>query len=164
MILPFDEIADDSKLWIFPSSRKFYPQELAGLNIKLEDFFNTWKNEGAPLTCSYRLIYDRFIVIAVDTTLINLTIEAHDQLSDFIQQLEQEFSILLMDKINVCYKQGEFVQYKDIKDFRQLIKNKGVSPKTTVFNNMITTKEELSYLWEINIMDSWLSHLIPKKN
>ena len=37
-----------------------------------------------------------------------------------------------------------------------MIKNKGVSPKTTVFDNMITTKEELKNDWEINIMDSWL--------
>ncbi len=164
MIIPFDEITEDSKLWIFPSSRKFYPQELNDLNKKLVAFLENWNNKNIPLTCAYRLIYDRFIVIAVDTTSLILTIETHNNLTDFIQKLEQEYSILLMDKINVCYKQGDFVQYKDIKDFKQMIKNKGVSPKTTVFNNMITTKEELSDFWEINIMDSWLSYLMKGKN
>ena len=164
MIIPFDEITEDSKLWIFPSSRKFYPQELNDLNKKLVAFLENWNNKNTPLTCAYRLIYDRFIVIAVDTTSLILTIETHNNLTDFIQKLEQEYSILLMDKINVCYKQGDFVQYKDIKDFKQMIKNKGVSPKTTVFNNMITTKEELSDFWEINIMDSWLSYLMKGKN
>ena len=49
---------------------------------------------------------------------------------------------------------------EDLKDFKRLIKDKGVSKKTTVFNNMITTKSELAYDWEINIMDSWLGRFV----
>ena len=41
-----------------------------------------------------------------------------------------------------------------------MMKNKGVSKKTTVFDNMITTKAELKDDWEINIMDSWLGRFL----
>jgi hypothetical protein len=106
------------------------------------------------------LKYDRFIIISVDDTDLNLSLQTHDALSLFIQELEKKFEITLLDKINVCYKQGEFVQYKDIVEFKKMMKDKGVSSKTIVFDNMITTKEELESNWEINIMDSWLGRFL----
>ena len=160
MIVDINEIPEWCKLWVFPSSRKFYEQEIPGIKESIEAFLNNWANEGQSLNCAYELRYDRFIIISVDNSEISLSLEAHDALSIFIQALEKTLEIILLDKINVCYKQGEFVQYKDLIEFKKMMKNKGVSPKTTVFDNMITTKEELKNDWEINIMDSWLGRLL----
>jgi len=160
MIVDFNEIPTWSKLWIFPSSRKFYEQEISGLNESIEAFLNCWTNEDQLFNCAYELKYDRFIVISVDDTDISLSLKTHDALSIFIQELEKKFEVILLDKINVCYKQGEFVQYKDIVEFKKMMKEKGVSAKTIVFDNMITTKEELENNWEINIMDSWLGRFL----
>ncbi|MCF6180454.1 ABC transporter ATPase [Lutibacter sp.] len=158
MIVDFEEIPDWGKLWVFPSSRKFYPQEIPELKQQIETFLNNWNSGTDVLKASYQIKYNRFIIITVDDSEIKLSIEAHDSLSEFIQNLEKKYNLILLDKINVCYKQGEFVQYKDLIAFKKMIKSKGVSQKTIVFNNMITAKEELKNNWEINIMDSYLSH------
>lgn len=163
MLVDFNKIPELAKVWIFPSSRKFYPQEIKGLQKRIEDFLREWKGPDNSINCAYNLKYNRFIIIAVDTTKKSLNLEAHDELTTFIQELEKSYEIVLLDRMNVCYKHGEFVQYKDLKDFKKLIKNKGASKKTIVFNNLINTKEELEYDWEINIMDSWLGHLFPNK-
>lgn len=160
MIVDFNEIPTWSKLWVFPSSRKFYEQEISGLKENIEAFLNSWTSEDQLFNCAYELKYDRFIVISVDDTDISLSLKTHDALSIFIQELEKKFEVILLDKINVCYKQGEFVQYKDIVEFKKMMKEKGVSAKTIVFDNMITTKEELENNWEINIMDSWLGRFL----
>lgn len=160
MIVDFDAIPDWSKIWIFPSSRKFYEQEISELKESIEAFLNNWANENQLFNCAYKLKYDRFIIISVDDTALNLSLQTHDALSLFIQELEKKFEVTLLDKINVCYKQGEFVQYKDIVEFKKMMKDKGVSSKTIVFDNMITTKEELESNWEINIMDSWLGRFL----
>jgi hypothetical protein len=160
MIVDFNEIPTWSKLWVFPSSRKFYEQEISGLKENIEAFLNSWTNEDQLFNCAYELKYDRFIIISVDNSEINLSLKTHDALSVFIQELEKKYEVILLDKINVCYKQGEFVQYKDIVEFKKMMKEKGVSSKTIVFDNMITTKEELENNWEINIMDSWLGRFL----
>lgn len=162
MIVDFNEIPDWCKIWVFPSSRKFYEQEIPEIKESIETFLNSWANEGELLKCGYELKYDRFIIISVDDSEFSLSLEAHDALSTFIQALEKKLEVILLDKINVCYKQGDFVQYKDLIEFKKMIKNKGVSPKTTVFDNMITIKEALKNDWEINIMDSWLGRSIKK--
>lgn len=160
MIVDGNQIPKWCKLWVFPSSRKFYPQEISELKESVEEFLNKWNNNGQSLSCAYKLVYDRFIIITVDDSEIILSLKAHDELAAFIQELEKRFEVILLDKINVCYKQGDFVQYKDLIEFKKMMKSKGVSQKTVVFNNMITTKEELESGWEINIMDSWLGHFM----
>ena len=160
MIVTFKEIPSWCKLWVFPSSKKFYPQEIEGLTTAIEAFLNTWTNEGQSLKCAYKLKYNRFIIITVDDAEISLSLKAHDTLTAFILELEQTYKTTLLDRINVCYKQGEYVQYKELKEFKAMIKNKGVSEKTIVFDNMITTKKELQNNWEINIMDSWLGRFV----
>jgi hypothetical protein len=160
VIVDFNKIPEQAKIWIFPSSRKFYPQEIDGLQKKIENFLNSWEDEKNSLTCAYKLNYDRFIILAIDDTKISLSLTAHDTLTAFIQELEKQYKLILLDRMNVCYKQGKFVQYKDLKEFKTLIKNKAVSKKTVVFNNLIHIKEELDYDWEINIMDSWLGRFV----
>ena len=160
MKVDFNKIPKQGKIWVFPSSRKFYPQEIAGLKERIEDFLTDWDNQDISLNSAYLLKYDRFIIIGADDTSQSLSLQTHDLLITFIQELEKIFDVILMDKINVCYKQGEFVQYKDLKEFKKMMKAKGVSQKTTVFNNMIILKEELDYDWEINIMDSWLGRFL----
>ncbi len=160
MIVDFKQLLDEAKLWVFPSSRKFYPQEIAGIKEKIEEFLTEWDDQGILIKCSYQLEYDRFIIIAVDDSQNSLSLEAHNLLITFIQELEKTLEIILMDKMNVCYKQGEFVQYKDLIEFKKMMKAKGVSQKTIVFNNMITNKVDFKYNWEINIMDSWLGRFM----
>ncbi|MBL4724461.1 MAG: ABC transporter ATPase [Lutibacter sp.] len=162
MIVDYKQMPDDSKLWVFPSSRKFYPQEIEGLKEKIKDFLSDWDDQGVLIKCSYTFKFDRFIMVTVDDSSNSLSIQAHDLLITFIQELEKVYDIILMDKMNVCYKQGEFVQYKDLVIFKQMMKDRGVSKKTIVFDNLITTKGELKYNWEINIMDSWLGRFLKK--
>lgn len=162
MIVGFSIIPEEAKIWVFPSNRKFYPQEIDAIKLRIETFLTNWKDNRNEVECSYLIKYDRFILISANDVDYGLSLEAHDALISFIIELEKEYDIVLLDKINVCYKQGEFVQYKDIIEFKKMIKSKGVSETTIVFNNMITVKEELRYNWEINIMESWLGRLVKK--
>ena len=65
-----------------------------------------------------------------------------------------------MDKMNVSFKQGEFVAYKTLKDFREMAKNKSISRNTIVFNNLVTNIQEFNENWEVPASDSWHSRFI----
>lgn len=156
MIVSFSELPDSSKIWIFPSSRKFYDTELPVVIAEIESFLKDW----TQLTCGFKLEYDRFIIFGVDTSTENLTLKQHDDLTIFIQKLEQTYQVTLLDRINVCYKQGDFVQYKDLIDFKKMLKAGSLSKQTIVFDNMLTEKEYLEYDWEIPITESWLNRFL----
>ena len=62
--------------------------------------------------------------------------------------------------MNACFKQGEYVQYKDLKEFKKLLKNKAVTAKTIIFDNLITTKLDFDNNWEISIEESWYNRYL----
>jgi len=155
MLVDFQKIPDSSKVWIYQSNRKFYTDEIEVIKTKIEVFLSSWKDSDIDIIASYQFLYDRFIIFSVDEMLNKLTIDAIDKSVAFILQLQSDYKIELLDKLNVCFKQGEFVQYKELKEFKKLLKSKSISEKTIVFNNLINTKEELENNWEIPLEDSW---------
>jgi hypothetical protein len=78
----------------------------------------------------------------------------------FILQLQETYKVELLDKMNACFKQGEYVQYKELKDFKKLLKNKAVTAKTIIFDNLVNNKEDLENYWELPIEDSWYNRYL----
>lgn len=144
-----------AKVWVYPSSRKFYQNELSEVEDKIKNFISEWKNEDPSFKASYRFLYDRFVVILAEEDESKLTNQDLDQVVVFILSLQIEYDIELLDRMNVCFKQGEYVQYKEVKEFKKLLKNKSVSKNTVVFDNLIQSKEELENFWEVPITESW---------
>ncbi|CAA0252642.1 hypothetical protein [Tenacibaculum maritimum] len=159
MFVKYDELSEDAKIWVYPSNRKFYSQELEELDDKLKGFASTWKHDDENFKVSYKLFYNRFIVFLVEEGVSLLSSDIDKQVT-FILELEQVFKVALLDKMNVCFKQGEFVQYKDLKDFKKLLKNKAITGKSIVFDNLIQTKYELENYWEVPIKDSWYKRFL----
>ncbi|MCL7754562.1 ABC transporter ATPase [Polaribacter sp. Z022] len=160
MFVEYSLIPEDAKVWIYPSSRKFYTNEIEGIENKIKTFISNWKSDDENFKASYQFLYNRFIVLFADdenTTLTNADIDAS---VSFILSLQQEYEVELLDKMNVCFKQGEFVQYKELKDFKKLLKNKALTAKSIIFDNLITTKVDFENYWEIPIEDSWYSRFV----
>jgi hypothetical protein len=153
MLVEKDSLSDNSKIYIFPANRKLYPKEIPLIQEKMESFLK----EISKIDLAFEMQYDRFLILIVShETPLNM--EQSDALVNLILQLEKEYKITLLDKVNVCFKQGEYVQLKEMNAFKKLIKSKGVSKKTIVFNNLITTKSEYDCCWETPAEDSWISH------
>ncbi len=154
MIIDYNTLAETSKVFIYPSNRKFYKDEFPVFNKKIKNFLDNFER----VDSFFEIKYQRFIIVVISEET-PLSIDQNDKLVGFIISLEDEFEITLLDKVNVCFKQGEYVQLKEITAFKKLIKNKGVSKKTIVFDNLISIKEEYDNYWEMPAEFSWVSHL-----
>jgi|TARA_B110000967_G_scaffold56568_1_gene57982 hypothetical protein len=157
MITSFSEMSKDSRIWIYQSNRKFIASELEELNSKIVAFLNSWASHGSEMLCSYQIKYDRFIIIALDETKTSASGCSIDSCVHFIQGLEKTFEVLLLDKMNVAFKQGEYITYKSIQDFKKLVSNKSVSKKTIVYNNLVVDIDDFNLNWEVPASDSWHS-------
>lgn len=160
MLVPFESISESAKTWVYPASRKFYKDELEVVQDRIKTFISEWRKEDDQFRASYQFLYNRFVIILAEDPQGKLTNQDLDQVVAFILQLQSDYDLELLDRMNVCFKQGEFVQYKEIKEFKKLLKNKSVSDKTIVFDNLIQTKEELEHFWEVPITESWYNRFL----
>lgn len=157
MYVPFENLPEESRIWIYQSNRKFSDEELAEIETGLLDFLNNWSAHGAGLEASYQIKYNRFIIIAVNQEVQAATGCSIDASVAFIQSLEQKYNVDLLDKMNVTFKNGEHVAHKTLIDFKRMAKEKAVTANTIVFNNLVNTIEEWNENWEVPAGESWHS-------
>ena len=160
MIVSFDSLPQTSRIWIYQCNRSFSDSELEEISKKLTAFLEGWTAHGADLQSGFEIKYKRFIVIALDHKVNTATGCSIDASVKFIQELETEYKVDLMDKMNVSYKQGEYIAYKSLTDFKKMAKDKAVSKNTIVFNNLVNTKAEYLEFWEVPASESWHSRFV----
>lgn len=155
MLVPFQELPEEARIWIYQANRSFTADELIEIEQELTQFLTQWAAHGASLKAGFEIKYKRFIIIGLDQEVASASGCSIDAQVHFIQSLEKKYQVDLLDKMNVSFKQGEFVAYKPLIDFKKLVKNKSVSANTIVFNNLVNTKVEYVNDWEVPLKDSW---------
>ncbi|RZN83476.1 MAG: ABC transporter ATPase [Winogradskyella sp.] len=160
MLVDFDTLPEESRVWIYQANRSFSETEISEIEEKLNVFIEAWTAHGQDLQSGFKIVYKRFIVIALNQSLNTATGCSIDASVHFIQELEKAYNVDLMDKMNVSYKQGEFIAHKSLIDFKKMAKQKAVSKKTIVFNNLVTNIAEFKDNWEVPASESWHSRFL----
>ena len=155
MLTDFSELSDESRVWIYQCNRSFTDDEIAKISQDIETFLEAWAAHGKQLKTAYLIKYKRFIVISADESQSSASGCSIDSMVHFIQSLEKEYKVDLLDKMNVSYKHGEHIAFKPLLDFKKMVKQRAVNANTVVFNNLVTTKKEFEEFWEVPLKDSW---------
>ena len=160
MLVDFKTLPDTSRVWIYQANRSFTDTELQEISTELDEFLSQWTAHGAGLKAGYEIRYKRFLIIALDQSSQPATGCSIDASVHFIQNLEKKYGVELLDKMNVSYKQGEYVAYKTLLEFKTMAKQRAISKNTIVFNNLVATKGEYKEHWEVPASESWHARFV----
>ena len=160
MYVNFDNLPDNSRVWIYQSNRIFSKAELDSISVDLSEFLTGWTAHNNSLEAGFEIPYNRFIVLGVNQQITQASGCSIDASVRFIQDLEAKYKITLLDKMNVTFKQGDFLVYKPLNEFVKLAKAKSVSKDTIVFNNLVDTKSDYRLFWEVPARDSWHNRFV----
>lgn len=155
MFTEYKNLPNNSRVWIYQSDREFTSQEVEFISEKAIEFINNWTRHGDDLKGSFTIKYNQFLVLAVDESFNNVSGCSIDSSVRFVQQLQNELQLDLMNKMNVTFKDNENINLVKLSDFQKFAKDKKVTSETIVFNNMVNTKEDFENNWEIPAKESW---------
>lgn len=155
MLVNFESLDDTSRVWVYQSDREFSESEVAKISDKSEEFIEDWLGHGDQIKASFLIKYNQFIVIAADQHYNEVSGCSIDASVNFIKELENEFQLDLTNKLNISFKHDENINIVSMADFQKYAKQQKITSKTVVFNNMVTTKEDLIKNWEITADNSW---------
>ena len=99
--------------------------------------------------------YNQFLVLAVDEGFNNVSGCSIDASVHFVQDLEKELQVDMMDKMNISFKVNDHINVVKMKTFKEFAEQQKINAETVVFNNMVATKQELENSWEIPAEQSW---------
>ena len=157
MFVDFKDLPDTARIWIYQANRPFTESEQEEVKDYLKTFIEQWTAHGKTLKAGFEMRYRRFIVLGLDQGHAAASGCSIDASVHFIQGLEKRYQIDLLDKMNVTFKQGDYVTHKSLTDFKKMAKEKAISGKTIVFNNLVNNKQEYLEFWEVPASESWHS-------
>lgn len=157
MLVPFNTLSDNSKIWIYQSSRIFTDVEVNKLESRLSNFVENWESHSRTLKGAFLILENRFIVISVDESVNDASGCSIDKSVHFLQEIENEFKTQLLDKSKVAIKNndGEVVLYP-LLSLKEAVNNGEITRGTLVYNNLVTSKKEFETLWIVPAETSWL--------
>ena len=160
MFTEYKNLPNNSRVWIYQSDREFTAKEVELISGKAEEFINQWTRHGDDLKGSFTIKYNQFLVLAVDESFNDVSGCSIDSSVRFIQGLENELKLDLMDKMNITFKVNDNINVVKLPDFQKFAKEEKVTAETIVFNNIVDTKEDFENNWEIPAKESWHKHFL----
>ena len=164
MLVDFNTLPEDARIWVYQSNREFTSKEVSEVSSKLGDFVNGWRRHGEDLKASFTIKYNQFIILGVDENFNDVSGCSIDASVHTIKSLEQEFDLDLMNKLNVAFRVGENINTVSLASFQNFVKEDKITSETIVFNNMIQSKLELTTNWEVLAGKSWHHRFLKKVN
>jgi hypothetical protein len=155
MFVEYNELPNNSRIWVYQSDREFTQEEVDYISSQSKEFIQQWTRHGSDLKGSFTIKYNQFLVLAVDQGFNNVSGCSIDASVHFVQALEQKLNVDMMDKMNISFKVGDHINVLKMNAFKEFAKAKKINAETVVFNNMIATKQELEEQWEVPAEQSW---------
>ncbi len=157
MIIDFKNIPDDSRIWIYQSTKDLSDSDIKIIDNKTTLFLENWKAHGNELQASYLIKERRFLIIAVNERFNPIGGCSIDYSLQLVNDISTTINLDLLDRLSVNYRLENNIKSISLRDLKNKIKNKSFSPETIIFNTTVKTKKELSSDFELKISSSWLS-------
>jgi len=152
------------RIWVYQASRELGVEEEQYVASKLEAFTAQWKVHGKPLAASVAIRYHRFVIIAVDQSVAMPSGCSIDKSVHLLKELEQELQVEFFDRMQMAYRDEQGIVAVSRQVFERLIEEGKIDTDTIVFNNLVSSREELETKWEVPFKESWHAKVFQMPN
>ena len=161
--VPFDQLPDTARVWIFGCDRPIH-REAPALLEEVDQFLDQWAAHGKPLRCAREWREDRLLVIGVDPTHEQASGCSIDGLFRRLQALEGPLATSLLAGGRVFYRDANGrAQVAPRGDVGRLAAAGEVSPDTTVFDTTLTDAGSYRARFERPARETWVGPLMGNR-
>lgn len=125
---------NDYRVIIYPASRPFSPIESKKISETLYDFLATWAAHGKPLSSSFKIEKNQFVIICVDEEKEAASGCSIDALGQVMRSLDAEFNFGFFDRMKASFVENGEVKTMKLQDFRAAVKKGDLPNDIEVFD------------------------------
>lgn len=152
-----EDFNDNSRVWIYQSSRLFFVSEALEMEDMLNDFVNRWNSHGAKVKGFANLFFGQFIVLMADETATGVSGCSTDSSVQLVKSIESKFNVQLFDRQSLAFVVKDKIQLLPMNQLDYAVENNFINADTIYFNNTVLTKKEMIDKWIIPVKESWLA-------
>lgn len=158
-----EDFSPNSKVWVYQSSRPFVEKEVREIQEQLTQFYSQWNAHGTPVKGWAQLLFDRFIVLIADETDVLVSGCSIDSSVRVIKSIERQYEVTLFDRLSITFLVKDKAEVLPINQVQFAIDKGYINAETLIFNNIVTTKQQLLDNWLQPLKDSWLAQRLNIK-
>lgn len=125
---------NDYRVIIYPASRPFTTKEAKTITERLFDFLATWAAHGKPLSSSFKIERNQFIVICVDEEKEMASGCSIDSLGKVMREIDEEYQLGLFDRMKASYMENGEVKTLKLQEFKSKLRSGELSKDIEVFD------------------------------
>ncbi|MEO6251907.1 MAG: hypothetical protein ABIO79_01265 [Ferruginibacter sp.] len=148
---------DNSRVWIYQSSRLFFISEALEMEDMLNEFAANWQSHGAPVKGFANLFFGRFMVLMADETATGVSGCSTDSSVRLIKSIEEKFKVELFDRQTLAFVVKDKIELLPLNQLDYAVENNFIDGDTLYFNNTVLSKKEMVDKWIIPVKESWLA-------
>jgi hypothetical protein len=155
-LIPVD-FSDNSRVWVYQSSRPFSDKEEFEINEQLHQFYEHWQAHGAPVKGWAGLLFRRFVVLMADEAIVAVSGCSTDSSVRMVKSIERQYEVNLFDRLSITFLVKGQPEVLPIGQVQYALDKDYIQPDTLLFNNLVATKHELMTRWLQPLHQSWLA-------
>lgn len=154
----FPTFPPHSRVWVYQANRRFTREEIENILTLGSHFIREWNTHGAAVSGDFDILFGCFAVIVADEEKQMVSGCAIDRSVRLIKEIEKITGAHLFDRLSVAvYKENQMIEPINLTTFTDGFQSGEFNENTPVFNNTITTLEQLRNEWIIPVKESWHS-------
>lgn len=159
--VPFHQLPDDARVWVFASDRALTGESAERLLGEVDRFLARWAAHGQPLTAAREWASDRFLVVAVDQRDSHASGCSIDGLFRALQQLGAEIGANLVGGGRVHFRDAAgAIRTVPRHEFSEQAARGDITGQTMVFDPTVVTAGDWRHRFERPAHESWHAALL----
>ncbi|MBS1645548.1 MAG: hypothetical protein JST36_10965 [Bacteroidetes bacterium] len=155
-LLPND-FSDDSKVWIYQSSRRLTDTQQIEVAEQLFQFSTQWLSHGEPVKAWAKLLFGQFIVVIADMSVTQVGGCSTDSMQRVIKSLERQYETKLFDRLALTFLVKNEPQMLPLNQVQYALDKGFIQMDTALFDNSISDLRTLKTRWLTPLRASWLA-------
>ena len=147
----------NERIWIYTLSNELSNEQLVDFKNRCQTFVSGWTAHDVSLDASFELYQNRLLIFKVNEDKYNASGCSIDKQLRFVKELEQAFSVELLNRLLVAYENNNQVEVVKATQIKELLAANTISENTLVFDNTITESNQLASKWKQPLQATWLS-------
>jgi hypothetical protein len=155
MLIPFQKMPYHARVWVYQANKNLTDSQVQTIQQILENQINNWAAHGASLSGSVQVLYNRFVIVAVDEMQNQASGCSIDASTRWLKDLGAEMNLDFFDR-SVAFFHDNELQTAEIGKVKSLVSNEILTPKTLIFNNLVPNIQEFKNNWQVKASESWM--------
>ena len=147
----------NERIWVYTLSKELTNEQLVDFKNRCQNFVSGWTAHDVSLDASFELYQNRLLIFKVNEDKYNASGCSIDKQLRFVKELEQNFSVELLNRLLVAYENNHQIEVIKSSQVKELLAANQITANTLVFDNTITQSSELTTKWKQPLQSTWLS-------